>query len=132
MKKIEYKIFVPRGEKNYLKIKNKEFIIDEVLTVNIHLTDDKIIYWFYLNISLEEEYYLLLFKNVKKLNSILLIGNNPYEIFGETEIINKYTNKRKQLREFKISFVVKNASRTYDNPRKIKKYKRTELIDLED
>ena len=132
MKNIDYKIFVPRGERNYLKIEEKEFIIDEILTVNIHLTDDKIIYWFYLNISLEEEYYILLFKNVKKLNSILLIGNNPYEIFGETEIINSSVDKGKQVKEFKISFTVKNASKTYDNPRKVKKYKRTEFIDLAD
>ena len=132
MKNIDYKIFVPRGERNYLKIENKEFIIDEILTVNIHLIDDKITYWFYLNISLEEEYYILLLKNIKKLNSILLIGNNPYEIFGEAEIINTYINKREQVKEFTISFVVINGSKTYDNPRKIKKYKRSELIDLED
>lgn len=132
MKNIDYKIFVPRGERNYLKIENKEFIIDEILTVNIHLADDKITYWFYLNVSLEEEYYLLLLKNIKKLNFILLIGNNPYEIFGVAEIINIHINKRARMKEFTISFVVTNASETYNNPRKVRQYKRTELIDLED
>ena len=132
MKNIDYKIFVPRGKRNYLKIKDKEFIIDDILTVNIHLVDDKITYWFYVNISLEEEHYLLLLKNIKKLNSILLIGNNPYEIFGEAEVINTHIDKRKRVKEFTVSFVVDNASRTYDNPRKVKRYKRSELIDLED
>ena len=130
MKNIDYKIFVPRGELNFLRIEKKEFLIDEILTVNIHLGDDKVTYWFYINILLEEEYYITLLKNVKKLNSVLLIGNNAYEIYGEAEIINTYTGKNKK--EYTVSFTVKNASTTYGNPRKIKKYKRSELIDLED
>jgi len=130
MKNIDYKIFVPRGGLNYIKIREKEFLIEEILTVNIHLEDDKVSYWFYVNIDNEEKDALTFLKN-KHPKIILLIGNNPYEIHGEVEIINTYHDKKKQEIQFTMSFLVINASDTFNNPRKERKIKnRSTLLDL--
>ena len=132
MKNIDYKIFVPRGQLNFLRIEQKEFLIEEILTVNIHLGDDKITYWFYVNIPLAEEHYIVLLNNIKKVNSVLLIGNNPYEIYGEAEIINTHIDNRKRKKEYTVSFQVDNASKTYNNKRRKIKVNRSELMDFED
>ena len=132
MKNIDYKIFVPRGQLNFLRIEQKEFLIEEILTVNIHLGDDKITYWFYVSIPLAEEHYIVLLNNIKKVNSVLLIGNNPYEIYGEAEIINTHIDNRKKKKEYTVLFQVDNASKTYNNKRRKIKVNRSELMDFED
>ena len=63
MNKIDYKIFVPRGENNYIKFdEKKEFEIDEIMSINLHIGDDKVVYWLYFKVLEEEHYYKLLLK----------------------------------------------------------------------
>ena len=88
MNKIDYKIFVPRGENNYIRLQGgTEFDVDDILTVNIHLGDDKVTYWVYFRIPHDDEYYKTLLKQGKKSKASLLIGNNPYEIVGDIEVM---------------------------------------------
>lgn len=133
MNQIDYKIFVPRGENNYVRFDtNKEFEIDEIATINIHLNDDKITYWLYLNIPDEDEHHKILTRMGKKPKMVILIGNNPYEIKGEAEIIANRHNKRKEIVELTILFTVICASKTVENERKEIKYERAELLDFGD
>jgi len=135
---IDYKIFVPRGEDNYVRFDtDKEFKIDCISAINIYLLEDKVSYWFYLNIPNEDEHHKLLLRKGmgkgKKLKFILLIGHNPYEIVGEAEVINY--NKVKETIETKILFEVNKASDTVTNTRIFpqgNKFNRCELIDIRD
>ncbi len=130
MKNMDYKIFVPRGENNYVRFDKEELEILEILTVNIHIGDDKVTYWIYLKISEDDKYHVALLKNNKTSGMVLLIGNNPYEIIGVAEIVNLNFLPRERNWEAKISFTVNNASKTVDNPRKEVGYEREELIDI--
>ena len=133
MKQIDYKIFVPRGMNNYVRLDSKiEFEIDEIMTVNIHLGDDKVTYWIYFRISADDEHHKLLLKKGKKPQATLLIGNNPYEIVGEGEVMDTSPNKWEEKIQIIFSFTVINASNTVNNARKVIKYERSELLDLRD
>ena len=130
MKNIDYKIFVPRGENNYVRFDGVEIEIDELLTVNLHLGDDKVTYWLYFKIEEDDKHHLTLLKKQKNPNMVLLIGNNPYEIHGTAEI--QYFDYHKWERKYQItvSFLVINASNTVNNPRKEVKLERENLLDL--
>jgi len=130
MGKIDYKIFVPRGENNYVRFDGEEIEIDEILTINIHIGDDKVVYWIYFKIDSDDEHHKLILKKDKSPKMILLIGNNPYEIHGIAEVINNEYHKWESKNQITVSFTVINASHTVNNPRKEVLYDRTELIDL--
>ena len=130
MENIDYKIFVPRGENNYVRFNGEKIVIEDILTVNIHIGDDKVTYWIYFNISNDDEHHKIMLKKDKSPKMILLIGNNPYEIHGTAEIIGSIYHKWNNEIQFTVSFVVINASKTRDNPRKEVRYERSELIDL--
>ncbi len=130
MKSMDYKIFVPRGENNYVRFDNEEIEIDEIFTVNIHIKDDKVTYWLYIKIPEDDKHHVALLKKVRTLGMVLLIGNNPYEIHGVSEIITMDFHMWERKWEAKISFTVNNASKTVDNPRKEVGYEREELIDI--
>ena len=136
MNKIDYKIFVPRGENNYVRFDNeKEFEIDDFKAVNIYIADDKVVYFFYIKIPSydnEDQHHKLLLRKGKKPKLTLLIGNNPYEIIGECEVLDTSYNNWEEKIEIKISFIVINASKTLSNERKEVKYERSELLDLRD
>ena len=133
MNKIDYKIFVPRGENNYVRFNTEsEFLIESIATINIHLLDDKVIYWLYVDIPYDDEHHKLLVRKGKKPKLTLLIGNNPFEIIGESEIIDTHYNKIKEAIEVTLSFIVKNASETTKNPRELIKYDRSDLLDIRD
>ena len=133
MKEIDYKIFVPRGKNNYVRFNSdKEFEINDILTINIHLGDDKVTYWFYIKIPEDDEYHKLLLKKGKKLQLILLIGNNPYEIIGVAEVIEIMSNRQTQMNGIKVCFSVTNASNTINNPRKEVDGNRFEMLDIRD
>jgi len=135
--KMDYKIFVPRGENNYVRFDtDKEFELDCITAINIYLLDDKVTYWLYLNIPNDDEHHKLLLRKgmgkAKKLKLTLLIGNNPYEIMGESEIIDYGYNKSNETIETKILFEVYNASKTINNARKEIELDRYDLIDIRD
>jgi len=130
MKNIDYKIFVPRGENNYVRFDGEEIEIDEILTINLHLGDDKVVYWIYFKIDSDDEHHKLLLKKGKNPEMVLLIGNNPYEIYGKAEVIDNSFHKWESKNQITVSFTVINASRTLNNPRKEVLYKRSELLDL--
>jgi len=127
---IDYKIFVPRGENNYVRFDEEEIEITEILTVNIHIGDDKVTYWIYLKIPEDDKHHTALLKNVRTLGMVLLIGNNPYEIRGAAEIVTMDFHVWERKWEAKISFTVTNASKTVNNPRKENKADRFEMLDL--
>jgi hypothetical protein len=130
MTKIDYKIFVPRGENNYVRFDSEEIEITEILTINIHLGDDKVIYWLYFKISKDDDHHNVLLQPGKKPGMMLLIGNNPYEIHGMAEVIRNELYKWEEKRQITICFTVSNASKTSNNPRKNIIYDRFELLDL--
>ena len=130
MRTIDYKIFVPRGENNYVRFDGEKIIIDEILTINVHLTDDKVIYWIYFKIESDDNHHKLLLKKGKSPNMILLIGNNPYEIYGTAEVIDSSLHKWENKIQITVSFTVINASHTVNNPRKEIPIKRSEILDL--
>lgn len=128
---IDYKLFVPRGAANYFKVSGTVFSITEILTVNIHLIDDKVTYWFYVIVPEEDEEYKFLLSKGKTPNGILLIGNNPYEIYGRAEVIRTIWDKTQRVTEVTVSFVVENARNITKNKRKETEVSRSELLDLE-
>ncbi len=131
MDKINYKLFVPRNDNNYVRFDNeKEFKIDDIVAIGIYPLDDKVIYWFYIRIDNDDEHHKILLKRGKKPKLILLIGNNPYEIIGEAEVENVSYHKNEPKIEITISFTIVNASGIVDNKRKEVKYERAELIDI--
>jgi hypothetical protein len=131
MRKIDYKIFVPRGFDNYIRFDTDvEFYVEDIATINIHLLDDKVVYWLYFNIPFEDKHHILLTGRGKKPEMILLIGNNPYEIIGESEIVDVYSNKRTRNYEIKASFTVINASDVENNDRKKVDLDRSDLLDI--
>jgi hypothetical protein len=128
---IDYKIFVPRGENNYVRLKTgMEFDIDEILTVNIHLGDDKVTYWIYFRIPHDDKPHKFLLTVGKKSEGTLLIGNNPYEIIGELEVMQIAPHKWEEKIQIIASLVVVNSSQVVDNPRKEVKHTRSELLDI--
>ena len=131
MDKIDYKLFVPTIDSNFVRFNSeKEFKINDIISINIFPLDDKIIYWFYLKIPYKDEHHKVLLKKGKKPKLILLIGNNPYEIIGEAMVEEISYLKWEENIEVTLSFTVINASKVVDNARKIVKYDRSELIDL--
>ena len=136
--KIDYKIFVPRGENNYVRFNtNKEFKLDCISAINIYLLEDKVSYWFYLNIPNDDEHHKFLLRKGmgkgKKLKLILLIGSSPYEIIGESEVIDYSYNNTNETIETKILFEVNEASNTVNNNRTFpqeEEVDRCELIDI--
>ncbi len=133
MNKIDYKIFVPRGENNYVKFDSDiEFEIDNFKAVNLHIDDDKVIYFFYIKIPSDDQHHKLLLRTGKTPKMTLLIGNNSYEIIGDCEVLSTSENKWEEKTVIKLLFTILNASRTVDNPRKVTKYERSELLDLRD
>ena len=130
---VDYKIFVPRGAANYIRIRDKEFLIDEIMTVNIHLTDDKVTYWINFRIGSEEDKDTNVILKKKSISDmVLLIGNNPYEIYGQAEVQYNTANKWEEKRAITVQFVVMNASNTYNNPKKEIPVERADLLDFED
>ena len=61
---------------------------------------------------------------------VLLIGNNPYEIYGTAEVIDSSLHKWESKIQLTVSFTVINASNTVNNPRKEVPLKRSEILDL--
>lgn len=132
MNNIDYKLFVPRGSLNYLRIKEKEFLVEEILTLNIHFSDQKINYWFDIRIPFEEKDYVVFVKKNKFFPAVLLIGNNPFEIIGEAEIFSIGQNIPKGYEEITILFRSNNLNEIYNHPRVEKQKTRGQLLDLED
>lgn len=130
IKHIDYKIFVPRGENNYVRFDGNEFEITEILTINIHIGDDKVTYWIYFKIPQDDKQHNLLLRKGKTPDMVLLIGNNPYEIHGTAEIIANDLHSWEEKRQITVSFTVTNASKTVDNPRKEVKPDRFEMLDI--
>ena len=130
MKNIDYKIFVPRGKNNHVRFDGEQIEINEILTINIHLGDDKVTYWMYFKIDSFDEHHKSLLRKGRKPEMVLLIGNNPYEIYGEAEIIDVGSHPWENKIQLTVSYVVTNASNTVNNKRKEQKYSRTELLDL--
>ncbi len=133
MKNIDYKSFVPRGENNFVRFyNNKEIEIDDIISINIFLADDKVVYWFYVKILEDDAEHRLILKKGKKPTLTLLIGNNPYEIIGEAEVINTSFHNWEEKFEISLCFTVINASNIINNPRKIVEYDRSEILDIRD
>ncbi len=133
MEKIDYKIFVPRGENNYVRFNiDDEFEIDDIISINLFVSDDKVMYWFYIKIPDDDRDHKLLLKKGKKPKLTLLIGNNPYEIVGEAEVLETSHYYWEEKIQVSLCFTVLKASNTINNPRKEIKYERTELIDIRD
>lgn len=136
MGKIDYRIFVPSSENNSIKFCTNgsfEIHIDKVTSVTIHLIDDKVIYWLYFKISMDDMGYKLLLRKGSKPKAVLLIGNNSYEIYGDAEVIETSNHNWEQKIEIKLLYTVPNASHTVDNPRKEIKsddVERFEMMDL--
>lgn len=130
MKNIDYKIFVPRGENNYVKFDGEQIEINDLLTVNLHLGDDKVTYWLYFKIKEDDMHHKVMLKKGRMPNMILLIGNNPYEIHGRAEVIEVNPHPWENKIQYTISYTVVNASNTVNNPRKEQTYRRSELIDI--
>lgn len=130
---IDYKIFVPRGAENFFRLNKKEYLIDEITKVNIDLRDNKVTYWVYFKISDEDHEANMRLKANSNPEMVLLIGNNPYEIYGVAEVLYNTFNKWESKRAITISFVVKNASAVRNNPRKEKQEEnRAYLLDFDD
>ncbi len=130
MSSMDYKIFVPRGGNNYVRFDNEEFEITEILTINIHLGDDKVTYWIYFKIPHDDKHHNVLLQKGKSPKMVLLIGNNPYEIHGVSEVIENCWHKWEEKRQITVCFVVCNASDTPNNPRKETPCERSELLDF--
>ena len=130
MNSIDYKIFVPRGENNFVRFDGEEIDISEILTINIHIGDDKVTYWIYFKIDSDDEHHKAMLKKGRSPKMILLIGNNPYEIHGTAEVIENSFHKWESKNQLTVCFTVINASDTVNNPRKEVLYERSELIDL--
>jgi hypothetical protein len=130
MNNIDYKIFVPRGENNSIKFDKEEITVDKIHSININLEEDQLLYWIYFRINDNDHYHKHMLKKNKTLNMILLLGNNPYEIYGKTEVVSFIEQKWEKTIEFAINFIVTNASNTINNPRKEVNYERSELLDL--
>jgi len=121
MQKIDYKIFVPSGINNYILFctdERYEIHIDKVASVTIHLLDDKVVYWLYFRIPMDDLGHKLLLKKGSKPEAVLLIGNNSYEIYGDAEVIETSNHNWEQKIEIKLLYTVPNASHTSENPRK--------------
>lgn len=130
---IDYKIFVPRGAENFLRLNKKEYLIDEITKVNIDLRDNKVTYWIYFRISDEDHEANMRLKANSNPEMVLLIGNNPYEIYGVAEVMYNTYNNWESKRAITISFVVENASAVRNNPRKEQEVEnRAELLDFDD
>ncbi len=134
MKDIDYKVFVPRGETNYVRFDGEEFPVDDIATVNIHLSDDRVTYWIYFKVPVDDYRKILMLKKGKTVSQpmILLLGNNPYEIHGLAEVQSFHYLKQTTEREVVVSFVIENASQSYKNHRKVVEVERSYLLDLED
>ena len=130
MKNMDYKIFVPRGENNYVRFDGEEFEVTEILTINIHLGDDKVTYWIYFKIPHNDEHHNVLLQRGKKPKMVLLIGNNPYEIHGIAEVLANELHNWEEKKQITVCFTVINASTTPNNPRKEVEYERSELLDF--
>jgi hypothetical protein len=131
MNKMDYTIFVPRGENNHVRFNTeKEFEIEDFISINIYTSDDKVMYWFYVKIPLDDMHHKTLLGKGRKPNLTLLIGNNPYEIKGNCEVINTSIHQWEQQIEVNLCFTVINASKTVENKRKLVSYDRSELLDL--
>jgi hypothetical protein len=132
MPPIDYKIFVPRGENNYVRFPNgQEIIINEILSINIFLKDDKITYWIYIKIDEKDLFHKTLLKKNNEPKMALLIGNNPYEVHGQAKVMEVSYHKWEEKYEITIFFNVVNASNTVNNPRKEIHPSRSELLELE-
>lgn len=132
MNKIDYKMFVPRGESNYIRVVSSgiEFLIDDIMTVNIHISDDRVNYWLYFSIAQDDQHHRVILQKKNKPKFVLLIGNNQYEIHGEGEIMETSLQKWKEQIQITLSFTVYNASQTVNNPRKENPTSRYELLDI--
>ena len=131
MKNIDHKIFVPRGENNYVMFNaGTEFEITEWVSINIFVLDDKVMYWFYIKIPHNDLHHKSLLQRGKKPKLILLIGNNPYRIIGKAEVIETSYHNWEEMIQIFLCFTVLQASNTINNPRKIIKLERTEIIDI--
>ena len=132
MNDIDYKIFVPRGVNNYVRFDSEvEFEVDDISAINIYPNDDKVIYFFYVKIPFDDQHYKLLLKKNKTPKLTLLLGNNQYEIEGDSEVIDTSHHKWEEKIQISLSFTVRNASKTVNNPRETVEYKRSELLDLD-
>lgn len=133
MKNIDYRVFVPRGEINYIRFNKEEFLIDDIATVNLHLSNDKVTYWIYFKIPADAYHNNLLLRRGRIVPEpmVLLLGNNPYEIHGTAEVQSNNYLKHKDKREIVVSFVVENASKNYRNYRKEVEIERSEILDLD-
>ena len=132
MYNIDYKIFVPRGLNNYIQpIDGKKKFDIEIIKINIDFTLDQVVYYIYFNIPQDDEYHKVLLQKNKKPKMILLIGNNPYEIHGDAEILDTSYHNWEEAIQIRVMFIVKEAHKTVDNPRKEVKYTRSELLDLD-
>jgi hypothetical protein len=127
---IDYKIFVPRGAKDFIRLNGKEYLVDEIRAVNIHISDDKVVYWMDFRIDEDDHEADLRLKPKSSPNMVLLIGNNPYEIHGIAEVIYNTYNKWESKKAITISFLVNNASHVKNNPRKEEEINRSELLDI--
>ena len=64
MNKIDYKIFVPRGGNNYVRFDTEtEFEVSEILTIGIHIVDDKVNYWLNFKIPQDDEHHKCLLRD---------------------------------------------------------------------
>ncbi|MHA1470038.1 MAG: hypothetical protein ACTSSP_05690 [Candidatus Asgardarchaeia archaeon] len=109
MKKIDYKFFVPNGKNNYIKFCTDpafEIHIDKVASVTIHMIDDKVVYWLYFRIAMDDMKRKLLLKRDSEHRAILLIGNNSYEIMGNAKVIELSNNNWEQKIEIKLLYTV--------------------------
>lgn len=131
MNRMDYKLFVPRGDFNFFRVSEKTFSVPEILTVNIHLSEDKVTYWFYVEIPGEDEEWTFLLSKGKSLEGVLLIGNNPYEVHGAAQVIRTIRDRKTRVTEVTVSFVVTNAKNIRKNPRKEKEITRSELLDID-
>lgn len=136
MGKIDYKIFVPSGTNNYIRFNTGsrvfEIPIETIATITIHLVDDKIVYWLYFKIAIDDMFHQTFFRKNKKPSAILLLGNNPYEIHGEAEVITKFDYIMEQKTEIKLVYTVTNVEKTVTNPRKEIKTDETDRFEMID
>jgi hypothetical protein len=131
MNNIDYKLFVPRGAQNFVRFPDgHEILIDDILSINIFLLDDKVVYWIYFRINEDDMYHKLLLKKNNQPTMALLIGNNPYEVHGAAKVTDVSAHAWEEKIQITVCFTVINAKNVVNNPRKVIPHKRGELLDI--
>jgi hypothetical protein len=133
---IDYKEFVPCGAQNFIRIDGKTFPLEKIMTITINMLEEKIYYWINFKIT-DKDYFCMKDHSLdpnKHVEMILLLENNPYKIYGISEIHYNFPDNLGQFRSITAAFTVKDISQTISCSRKEEKeeiLERSELLDFD-